>query len=173
MDIWDLVKSELLAYPLEYALITVGVIAGILLILVVLTIVSLVRISKLKKKYSKFMEGSDAKTLEENISGHLNEIDGLISSTGTNKDHIDHLTNQIQFAFQKYGLVKYDAFQEMGGKLSFSLCLLNEKLDGFIINAMHTREGCYTYIKEIIAGNSVILLSDEEKQALDMAKAYK
>ena len=70
-------------------------------------------------------------------------------------------------------MVKYDAFQEMGGKLSFSLCLLNEKDDGFIINAMHSREGCYTYIKEIIAGKCVIILSEEEKEALDMAMQYK
>ena len=86
---------------------------------------------------------------------------------------IDATTNQIKFTFQKYGLVKYDAFQEMGGKLSFSLCLLNEKEDGFIINAMHSREGCYTYIKEVIAGNCVIILSEEEKEALEMAKAYR
>ena len=66
-------------------------------------------------------------------------------------------------------MVKYDAFHEMGGKLSFSLALLNKENDGFIINAMHSREGCYTYIKEIIQGNSVIVLSDEEKEALDAA----
>ena len=112
-------------------------------------------------------------TLEQTIADHLNEIDGLIASNQENKQNISQLTNQIKFAFQKVGLVKYDAFQEMGGKLSFSLCLLNEKEDGFIINAMHSREGCYTYIKEIIAGNCVIILSDEEKEALEMAKSYK
>ena len=69
-------------------------------------------------------------------------------------------------------MVKYDAFQEMGGKLSFSLALLNKANDGFIINAMHSREGCYTYIKEIIDGNSVIALAEEEKEALDMAINY-
>jgi hypothetical protein len=168
-----LIEKELVVHKIEFALVGAGVVALILLILLIITIVNLVQISKLKKKYKKFMEGSDAKTLEENIANHLNEIDGLIASNNTNKENIRKLTDQIQFAFQKVGLVKYDAFQEMGGKLSFSLCLLNEKQDGFIINAMHTREGCYTYIKEIIAGNSVILLSDEEKQALDMAKAYK
>ena len=68
------------------------------------------------------------------------------------------------------GLVKYDAFNEMGGKLSFSLAMLNAKEDGFIINAMHTREGCYTYIKEIVDGNSIIVLSEEEQEALNMAK---
>ena len=60
----------------------------------------------------------------------------------------------------------------MGGKLSFSLALLDQKNDGFIINAMHSREGCYTYIKEIIDGNSVITLGEEEKEALEMAMNY-
>ena len=43
------------------------------------------------------------------------------------------------------------------------------KNNGYIINAMHTRGGCYTYIKEIIDGNSIIVLSQEEKEALQMA----
>ena len=158
---------------MEFVLIGVAVVVLILLIFWIITIVNLVQIKKMKKKYEKFMSGSDAKTLEETIANHLDQIDGLISSNTKNEKNIDKLTNQIKYAFQKVGLVKYDAFQEMGGKLSFSLCLLNEKEDGFIINAMHRREGCYTYIKEIIAGNCVIILSDEEKEALDMAKAYK
>ena len=70
-------------------------------------------------------------------------------------------------------MVKYDAFHEMGGKLSFSLALLDRKNDGFIINAMHSREGCYTYIKEILDGNSIIVLADEEKEALDIAMGTK
>lgn len=167
----DIVK--MIDANMEYVLIGVAVAALILLILFIITIVNIVQISKLKKKYKKFMDGKEGESLEETIASHLNEIDGLISSNDANKEHISKLQNQTQFTFQKLGLVKYDAFQEMGGKLSFSLCLLNEKDDGFIINAMHTREGCYTYIKEIIAGNCVIILSDEEKEALDMAKAYK
>lgn len=158
---------------MEFVLIGAAVLVLILLVLLILTIVNLSQIKKLKKKYTQFMSGSNAKSLEETIAAHLNEIDGLISSNAKNEKNIDQLKNQIRFAFQKVGLVKYDAFQEMGGKLSFSLCLLNEKEDGFIINAMHSREGCYTYIKEIIAGNCVIILSEEEKEALEMAKAYK
>jgi hypothetical protein len=57
----------------------------------------------------------------------------------------------------------------MGGKLSFSLAMLDELNNGFIISAMHTREGCYTYIKEIIDGNSIIVLSEEEQEAIDRA----
>ena len=79
----------------------------------------------------------------------------------------------MQYSYQRMGLIKYDAFSEMGGKLSFSLAMLDVKNNGFIINAMHTREGCYTYIKEIVEGNSIIVLSEEEQEALNRAMGNK
>ena len=47
------------------------------------------------------------------------------------------------------------------------------KNNGFIISAMHTREGCYTYIKEIVDGNSIIVLSEEDQEALNQAMNVK
>ena len=67
------------------------------------------------------------------------------------------------------GLIKYDAFHEMGGKLSFALAMLDGNNTGFVINSMHSREGCYTYIKEIIDGKSYIPLGAEEQKALNQA----
>lgn len=118
------------------------------------------------------MDGKNAKTLEETIMNRMDQIEYLIASNQKNENDIKSIYQNMKNVFQKVGLVKYDAFQEMGGKLSFSLALLNEVNDGFIINAMHSREGCYTYIKEIIDGNSVIALAEEEKEALDMAMNY-
>ena len=69
------------------------------------------------------------------------------------------------------GLVKYDAFQQMGGQLSFSLALLDENDNGFIINSVHSAEGCYSYTKEIKNGVCSLTLGDEEKKALDIAMA--
>ena len=71
--------------------------------------------------------------------------------------------------YQKQGIIKYDAFNEMGGKLSFAMALLDKNNNGFIINSIHSREGCYTYIKEIVKGESYILLGEEERQALEKA----
>ena len=100
-------------------------------------------------------------------------MDELLVSESENRENIEKIFNSLKFTFQKVGMVKYDAFHEMGGKLSFSLALLDHKNDGFIINAVHSREGCYTYIKEIVSGNSIIVLADEEKEALDIAMGIK
>ena len=162
--------SDYLGIDLEYI---VWGLAGAVVLLLLLLVINLCMIGKLKKKYKKFMGDTDAKSLEEKIVQRLEQLDDLVESHYTNKNKIEKLESQMNVTFQKIGLVKYDAFNEMGGKLSFSLALLNEKDDGFVINAMHSREGCYTYIKEIIAGKSIIVLASEEKEALDMALNYK
>lgn len=162
--------SDYLGIDLEYI---VWGLAGAVVLLLLLLIINLCMIGKLKKKYKRFMGDTDAKSLEEKIVQRLEQLDDLVESHYTNKNKIEKLESQMNVTFQKIGLVKYDAFNEMGGKLSFSLALLNEKDDGFVINAMHSREGCYTYIKEIIAGKSIIVLASEEKEALDMALNYK
>lgn len=146
--------------------------AALTVLLLLIVFINIIQMHKLKKKYKMFMDGKNAKTLEESIMSRMDQIDYLISSNQKNEKDIAMIYKKMKNAFQKVGLVKYDAFHEMGGKLSFSLALLNEVNDGFIINAMHSREGCYTYIKEIIDGNSVIALAEEEKEALNMAMSY-
>ena len=115
------------------------------------------------------MEGKDAKSLEDTLIKRLDQIDDLMESDKENKEAIQVVLDHLDATYQKVGLVKYDAFNEMGGKLSFSLALLNRKNDGFIINAMHSREGCYTYVKEIVKGESYVELAEEEAEALDKA----
>ena len=86
-----------------------------------------------------------------------------------NEKSIEKIFSNMMNTVQKIGLVKYDAFHEMGGKLSFSMAMLNELNDGFVLNAIHNREGCYTYVKEILDGKSEINLSEEEAKALSKA----
>ena len=77
------------------------------------------------------------------------------------------MSEKMERHFQKTGIVKYDAFHEMGGNLSFVLTMLDENNSGWIFNAMHSREGCYTYIKEVIKGETYIELSEEEQECLE------
>lgn len=159
--------TELLGFDSDYIIIALVIIT---LILLVLYIINVVQMSKLKKRYKIFMSGKNAKNLENTLIERLDQVDGLLAANAENEKNIKQLFSNMKFTFQKVGLVKYDAFNEMGGKLSFSLALLSETNNGFVMNAVHSREGCYTYVKEIIDGNAVIMLSDEEKEALEMAK---
>lgn len=158
--------SQYLGFDSDYIILGL---AGFCIILFILVIVNMVQTSKMKKKYKKFMSGKNAKSLEETLVKRLDQIDSLVEANAANEKNIKKVVNNMKFAFQKVGLVKYDAFNEMGGKLSFSLALLNASNDGFVLNAVHSREGCYTYIKEIIDGNSIIVLAQEEQEALNMA----
>ena len=151
--------SEYLGFDSDYIILGL---AAFCVILFILTVVNMAKTSKLRKKYEAFMMGKDAKSLEETLVTRL--------SNEANEKNIRKMFDNMKFTFQKVGLVKYDAFNEMGGKLSFSLAMLNESDNGFVLNAVHSREGCYTYIKEIIDGNSIITLAEEEQEALKMAK---
>lgn len=162
--------SEYLGFDSDYIIIGL---AAVVLILLVLTIVNISQMRKLKKSYKVFMTGKNGKNLEETLIKRLGQVDSLLTANNENEKNIETLFDNMQHTYQKMGLIKYDAFNEMGGKLSFSLAMLDVKNNGFIINAMHTREGCYTYIKEIVDGNSIIVLSEEEKEALSRAMGNK
>ena len=166
MDYLKLHIEDLTGISLD--VITAGL-AALVLIMIIIMIINGVKMRDLKKRYEAFMTGKNAASLQDTQVKRLNQVDDLIASDEDTKRKVQMVLDHLDNTYQKVGLVKYDAFNEMGGKLSFSLALLNRKNDGFIINAMHSREGCYTYIKEIINGNSVIMLADEEREALDMA----
>ena len=158
--------SKFLGFDSDYIILGL---AAFCIILFIIIIVNIIQINKLKKRYSNFMQGKNAKSLEDTLITRLKQVDDLMTANDINEKEIKKISEDMKHTFQKVGLVKYDAFNEMGGKLSFSLALLNASNDGFVLNAVHSREGCYTYVKEIIDGNSIITLAEEEQEALKMA----
>lgn len=154
----------------QLLLIAVLVLAILSVALLTTTIILLVRVGSLTKKYNAFMKGSDGHTLENTILTRFKEIDILKEESKYTSEKLNIACETLITAYQKIGIVKYDAFKEMGGKLSFSLCLLDDENNGFVLTSMHTREGCYTYVKEIIKGESFVILSTEERRALEEAK---
>lgn len=161
-------KSILDTLGIDVTYILIGMLV-LIIILLVLIILNKKKIKKLEEKYESFMRGSDAQSLENTILEKFDDIDELKEQNELKTKIIGEIQENLQSTYQKVGLVKYDAFREMGGNLSFALVLLNKQNTGFIINAMHSREGCYTYVKEIIKGESFIELAEEEREALEQA----
>ena len=115
------------------------------------------------------MTGKDAESLEDEFGILNQEVKSLKQIVDISKKDIEVLFQQFRSAYQKTGLVKYDAFQQMGGQLSFCLVLLDQDDNGFIINSVHSTEGSYCYTKEVKQGISDVDLGKEEKEALAMA----
>ncbi|MCR5788821.1 MAG: DUF4446 family protein [Lachnospiraceae bacterium] len=141
----------------------------LLLILLVLVLVLLYRYNTLRSRYELFMKGSNAESLEEEIAKVFDDIARLKIAAEKNYTNIQKIIDNLKDTYQRVGIVKYDAFKEMGGKLSFSIALLNDNATGFILNSVHSSDGCYVYTKEIIEGECTISLGDEEKKALMLA----
>lgn len=150
-----------------------GILIIVLFVLVLGLIVSLIflmlRYNQLNASYEMFMKGRKAESLEEEIGALFTEIASMKQQTEKNRKDIKKIIENLHDCYQRVGIVKYDAFKEMGGKLSFSVALLNDNKTGFIINSIHSSEGCYVYTKEITNGDCAISLGEEEKKALVLA----
>lgn len=162
-------KLGILGFDFSYVIIAILV---IMIVSLVIAIVALAKYSKLSKKYKKFMGGNEAKALESHIMNliSLNELNS--EKIEENRNEIQEIIRRQRYNFQKIGMIKYDAFQEMGGNLSFALTLLDENNDGFIINSVHNIQSSYCYAKEVKSGKCNINLSDEEAVALERALKY-
>lgn len=139
------------------------------IILFILYVNVTVKYNRLRSSYQTFMRGKDGKTLEESMMEKFQEAETLIKVTKQNRADIRDINKRLESNYQKMGIVKYDAFNEMGGKLSFAVAMLDGKNNGWVMNAMHSREGCYTYVKEIVNAESYVELTEEEAEALDKA----
>lgn len=156
-------------FDLGYLLIGMAVVILILLIVLIVLIVQIKNIKKLNRRMDKFLLGKDGMSLEDDINLLFEDNKFLKGIADKNKKDIRTLYKNMESAYQKMGLVKYDAFNQMGGQLSFSLALLDENNNGFIINSVHSTEGCYSYTKEIKLGESALSLGTEEAEALAIA----
>lgn len=153
---------------------TAYILAGmllLLLILLILIIVALCKLKKLRRKLDRYMRGKDAESLEETILSCIEKAEKVDQMNHILREDIIGLRKNQKITFQKMGMVKYNAFREMSGDLSFALALLDQENNGFLINSVYGNEGGYSYIKEIKNGESEILLSEDEQKALDKAKS--
>ncbi len=157
--------QEQLMFGVEIALSVVCIITSILLI------ITLCKLKKLKRRVDALTRGKDAETMEDSILEFFERIESLEDAESKMHRDIRDIKENLKITYQKSALIKYDAFREMSGALSYSLALLDKQNNGVIISSMYSREGCYTYAKDIVNGKCKINLSDEEAEALKQAVA--
>lgn len=164
-------NSILNQFPFDPAYVILGLLV-LVVVLLILVIVNMTKLRSLNRRYDYFMRGKDAETMEDMILDLLDEMHSLKAEDRANKDAIRNLNRNFRASFQKYGVVKYNAFKGMGGSLSFAFAMLDYTNSGFILNCVHSREGCYLYVKEVDVGKTDIVLGNEEQEALEQALGY-
>ena len=141
-------------------------------VLLALIIYMMIRYRQLSNSYNFFMKGKRGENLEGTIFKITEEIKKLKFEDKENKDAIRVINKNLRAAYQKFGVVKYNAFKGMGGNLSFAFAMLDYTNTGYILNSVHSREGCFVYVKVVDRGQSEVLLGTEEKEALEQALGY-
>ena len=135
--------------PSETVTTLLGFAAGVLLVFLGAGLaVALVRIGRLRQEVRRL--------------GHARPV-----GTGD----LAALRSDLEQALRHVAVVRYDAFGDMGGRLSFSAALVDDRGDGLVFSSIHARGESRTYAKGVVGGSSDATLTPEEQQALAAARA--
>ncbi len=141
-------------------------------ILVICNLLLLAKVGRLARKVGKAAASGGASPLWD-IDEWTRRLDGsdmrIAELAGVQESFDQSLARSIQ----RVGLVKFDAFPDVGGEQSFALALLDRELSGVVISNLYSRNDSRVYAKEITVGRSQSTLSDEEKEALRRASELK
>ena len=153
----------------------IGLVVGGLLVVVlalVLAVVGLIRrTGRLARRLESITRGSDEQSLEAVLGSHLERVRQVVKDVAVVSSRTTVLERDLQGAYGRVGLVRFNPFEDTGGNQSFALALLDGRGDGFIVSSLHSRTGTRIYAKTIAGGASEAALSEEETTALKQALA--
>ena len=142
---------------------------AISLITLIIFIMVNIKLSKVIKRYNGLMEGVEGRNLESLLMYHSEELKSLKSELIHMEQGLELMSEECLSMISKVYSKRYNAFQGMGGDLSFSLALLNKQNTGVIITSIYGRDENRIYLKPIVEGRSDYTLSQEEHELISKA----
>lgn len=146
------------------------VVAVINLLLLILYVCNLMKLRKINKNYKIFMKKlGNGNDIDKMLREYIDRVEKVNEKNQDIIKYCNKLDKEVSLCFKKMGIVRYSAFKDTGSDLSFALALLNDNNDGVILNGIYSREMSNIYAKQIKEGKTNSKLSEEEKQALEIA----
>ncbi len=142
----------------------------IILILFLMILSSKKKIKKLNTKYQKFMNGLSGANIEEVLEACIDKTNGVIEKNKELEYQLNTLKRNMYYCVQKIGVVRYNAFDNVGSDLSFSIAIMDNNDDGVVLTSLYSRDSSSTYAKPVSSGKSKHALSAEEIKAIDLAR---
>lgn len=140
--------------------------------LLILNIVNNIKISRTLKKYkeiNKILSVANSENIEETLVSYVREVDFIKNSLNSVETRCEDVSERITRSIQGIGFIRYNAFDDIGSDLSFSIALLDGNANGFVMSNIYARDESNVYGKPIKNGSSTYQLSIEEKEAVDRA----
>jgi Protein of unknown function (DUF4446) len=145
---------------------------GAAVLAVALAVSAHLRLSRVKRRYRVLWAGG-----EKDVAAILSEQSGQIAHLRSDADQVRAQLTQavgdLEQSLRHVAVVRYDAFGDMGGRVSFSAAIVDDRGDGLVITSIHARGESRTYAKGVVKGDSEVTLSPEEQQALAAARTGK
>jgi hypothetical protein len=160
--------------PQDFLLLLLFVNFVFIITLFIINLSNRKNIRKLNNKYNAFMSGisSDGKNIEQLLESCLDKINSVKNTTKELDNRLRATEKNILGCVQKVGVVRYNAFENVGSDLSFAVALLDNYNTGVVFSGIYSRDNSATYAKQVIEGVSKYALSEEELKALDIAKKH-
>lgn len=144
-----------------------------ILVLIVIFIITFIimaaRYTKLRRSYMGMLKGTNVPDFEKVMMQVHEEISKLQSNQSHHGQDIKNIQSSITKLKSNIGMHRYNAYNQQGSDLSFSLAIVDDYQNGIVLTGLHSREDSYIYAKPLEKGNSTYALSPEEKQAIHQA----
>ena len=145
----------------------------ILLVIVAVLLVWLValqwRVSRLRHLFNRLTEGLEDASLEDALYHYVDAVEKNSQRT----EDLIALTEDLRVSslndLQRVGLIRFNPFEDAGGDQSFVVALLDAEGTGIVLSSLFSRTGSRMFAKEVVAGRSSHVLTDEEVEAINMA----
>lgn len=143
-------------------------------ILMFLVVICIIYIIYMHIKYTSFMKRmGNGNNLDGMLKKYLEDVREIKKDNSEIKAYYTQLDNNIDSCIQKIGLVRYNAFKDVGSDLSFAIAMLDRNDNGVVLNGLYGSESSNIFAKPIKGGISKYQLSEEEKEALEIAEQSK
>ena len=134
-----------------------------------LAFVLALRFRTLRRATDLLTGGDKGATFVESVNRQHREVEALRRDVSSLRSDLSAARADLADALRHVAVVRYDAFGDMGGRLSFSAALLDDSGDGLVLTSINGRSETRTYAKGVKAGESDHSLSPEELQAIGYA----
>jgi hypothetical protein len=128
-----------------------------------------VSVGSLRRRIITVQGRSGKEDILEAVSRQIEEVRAMRTDIRQVAAEVQRLAEAFRSALQRFAVYRYDAFEDMGGQLSFSAAILNDLGDGLVISCINGRQEARTYAKPVQRATSPYNLSPEEEEAIRLA----